>query len=557
MLAAMALVATACDSPRPDVATHVDDWRDQVIYEIVVDRFDDADDDSDAWAGVGPVPNDLARWQGGDWRGITRRLDYLAGMGVTTLWISPIVAGVARTEEADGYHGYWAADFTRLEPRFGDLEALRELVDEAHARGMTVIVDVVVNHTGRVFAYDLDGDGVVDADGGELEPAYRPDGPYDAPLVWLEAAPPALWRGDPLAEAPEVMPLEARHFHRRGSIADFGDPAERELGDFPDGLRDLDTDDPEIVAALVDTWARWVALTDVDGMRLDAVPHAPTGFWAAFSTGLRAWLAVLGKRRFLLLGEVWNADPAVLAPYVAEGGLDAVLDFTFKWRVLDDFVLDGAPAASVVPALTESAAAYPPRGAAGGVGLTPWQARVVFADNHDLRRVRAELDDPWAAELALTMVFTVDAIPCVYYGTEQGMTGGSGHAAREPLWPRGFDEGHRTYRHIARLAALRRAHPALRRGSLVVRHASAVSAREQAPDAGLLVWERAHDGDRVLVALNGHPTDVAGARVPTGFPPGTVLVDELGRGVTLVVDEAGAVTLAVPPREAMILTVAP
>ena len=547
--AALAAACPACaEREPPPVATHVDDWRDEIIYQVVVDRFADGDPARDRALGVVPA-DDLARWQGGDWRGLRDRLDALAALGVTTLWISPITAGIERGVEQDGYHGYWPRDFTTLEPHFGDEAELRGLVDDAHARGLKVMIDVVINHTGPVFAYDLDGDGRIDVD--EHEPPFAADAPYDAALVW-HVPRPRLWRDDGAGGVTELE-LADDAFHRRGRTGDFGRPVERELGDFPTGLRDLSTESPRLLADLVTTWREWVVRLDLDGMRLDAVPHVAPAAWRAFADGLRAELAAHGKHRFLLLGEVWNGDPHVLASYTADGGLDAVFDFSFKWGLVDAFLLDGRPATDVVPVLTSHRDAYPRAGHHGGVGLDPWQARVAFADNHDTGRLRGELDDPWVAELAMTAVYTVDAIPCVYYGTEAELRGGRGHASREPLWQVAAGET-RMARHLARLAALRRAHPALRRGELTVRFASDTSARERGPGVGLLVWERAHGDDRVLVALGAHPIDRAVARVPTGFAPGTALRDALGLAADATVGADGHVTVDVGPREAAIYT---
>lgn len=228
-LAILGCLAAACEGAPPPVSTHVEDWRDHVIYQIVVDRFDDGDPENDAADGVEPVPGDLARVQGGDWRGVIDRLDYLARLGVTAIWISPPYRNVPRTEREDGYHGYWPADFTEANPRFGTLAELRELVREAHARGMLVILDVVPNHAGRVFTYDLDADGEVDPD--EVEPPWS-DAPYDVPLIWSE-------RPRMIGPGGELVTLEAEDFHRRGD-GDLGDPVQKELGDFPTGLRDLD-----------------------------------------------------------------------------------------------------------------------------------------------------------------------------------------------------------------------------------------------------------------------------------------------------------------------------
>jgi len=550
---ALALLATltACDDGlEPAIATHVADWRDEVIYSIVVDRFDNGDPSNDWVDGIGPVPGDLARYQGGDWRGVTRRLDYIRALGATAIWISPVVRNVERTDYQDGYHGYWAADFTEPNPHFGSLDDLRELVGEAHRRDMKVILDVVTNHAGRVFFYDFDGDGI--ADDGELEPGYSGDAAYDVALGWLAPAP-QVFRGD------AVESLSADHFHRRGQTTDSSDRAQKEHGDFPTGLRDLATERADVLDAMVDTYVRWVELTDVDGFRLDAVPHVPHEFWLAFASELRARLAALDKHNFLLLGEVFDADPRRLATYTDAGGLDAVFDFSLKSELIDGVILDGDAASSAVAALTTHREAYSDRPHAGGVGLTPWQARVAFADNHDVVRLRGWLDDPYAAELAMTVVFTVDAVPSIYYGTERELGGGWGNDARQVLWEHGFELDTRMAFHLARLAQVRRSSRALRYGELIVRYASEFSARRSAPGAGLLAWERSitesgEPAERVLIAINAHPLDDARARVPTGFRPGTRLRDRLHpTGRIWTIDADGAIDLELRPRSAFIL----
>lgn len=146
------------DQAHVEVQTHVDDWRDQIIYQLLVDRFANGDAHND-WR---VDPTALARYQGGDWQGVIDQLDYLEALGVTALWISPVVLNVDTDAGIDGYHGYWAVDFTRVNPHFGDLATLRRLVDECHARGMLIILDIVTNHLGQVFYYDVNQNGQPD-----------------------------------------------------------------------------------------------------------------------------------------------------------------------------------------------------------------------------------------------------------------------------------------------------------------------------------------------------------------------------------------------------------
>ncbi len=576
----LVLLVSAC-GPGGEVSrrlqTHVDDWRDEVIYQILVDRFANGDPSNDTIDGIGTKPGDLARFQGGDWRGVEQRLGYIQRLGATTIWISPIVDNLQRTDYQDGYHGYWAADFTRINRRFGSLDDLRSLVQAAHRRDVKVIIDVVTNHAGRLFFYDFDDDGK--ADPGEVEPSFSKTGPHAASISWLLPQPRVfrytdrdacratlasasrMTTDDDPAEGVERLRLDASHFHRRGQTTDFLDPSQKLMGDFPTGLRDLHTENEQVIRGMVDTYLRWVELTDVDGFRLDAVPHVPQAFWARFARELRAALAARGKHRFILLGEVFDRDPELLASYTKDGGLDAVFDFSLKWEVVDAFLLDGWPAAETRGALEGYRAHYPAAGHPQGIGLSPWQARVSMMDNHDMQRLRRELDDPFVAELAMTLVFTVDAIPSIYYGTEQELVGSWGNASREVLWDVGYREHTRMYKHIAKLAKLRKELQALRRGGLVVRYASTISARQRAHGAGLLAYERVLDGPkatlkggRALIALNGHPIDHAMAKVPTGFAPGTLLRDRLGDTTVLWRVEAdGRVPVSIPPRRALLL----
>jgi alpha-amylase len=536
-----AIALAACDGASAPIATHVDDWRDQVLYQIVVDRFDNGDPENDAADGIEPEPGDLARMQGGDWQGVIDRLDYLERLGVTALWLSPPYLNVPRTEREDGYHGYWPADFITASERFGGLDLLRELVRRAHERGMLVILDVVPNHAGRVFNYDLDGDGVVDE--GEIEPPWS-DPPYEAPLLF-DHSPRMFAGGEPFELTPE-------HFHRRG-YGDLGVPMQKELGDFPTGLRDLDTENPDVIEALIETHVWWVEQTDVDGYRVDAVPHAGRTFWATFCQGLRDRLHELGKDRFFLVGEVFDGNPEVLASYTELHALDAAFAFDLKRTLINGVILEGAPPSVARGALSTDRALFASSGQPNGIDLSPWEARVSFGDNHDVYRLRGELDDPLAAEIALVVVLTVDAIPAIYYGTEQALDGRAHHLAREPLWEHGFDEDHPMFRFLSRLIAIRRASPALRYGSLEVRYLSSSGGADEEPadDAGMIAYERAYEGQRMLIVINS-ALEESTATFSTGFRAGARLYDALGgTDDPWIVDRT--ITVRLPGRAAVVL----
>ncbi|MCA9630767.1 MAG: hypothetical protein KC766_24025 [Myxococcales bacterium] len=554
LLGVAALLLTGCGagSSAPDEPAGFDDWRDAIVYQLLVDRFDDGDPGNDVQGDVGTEPGDLARFQGGDWLGVRQRLPYLEELGINTLWISPVVRNVDRTETQDGYHGYWALDFDAPNPRFGSLEDLEHLVRDAHARGMRVIIDVVTNHTGRVFNYDLNRDGEVTPD--EVEPAYSSEAPIDAPLIWrsclggaddCETLTPH-WTRNGRSTA-----LSVSDFRRRGA-GGFGDDSQL-YGDFPTGLRDLDTAQDGVVEALVETYLEWVRKTDVDGFRVDAVPHVEQPFWAKFGARLREGLDAEGKHGFLLLGEVFNRDPAVLASYTDRDELDTVFDFAFKFDLVDRVLLGGAAPSLARQILEGNRSYFPVEPQPQGAGLDPWALRLVFADNHDVWRVRGQIDDPFATDLVMTAVFGADGIPAVYYGTEQDFKGRGGHESREVMWTTGFPTDGTTFRVVQALCALRKREPALRYGSLRVLYASDHGGMDSERDAGILVWQREYAGRRLLVALNGHALQSSRASFRTDYAEGTRLYDALRGEEVTQAQAVGQVSLELPPRGALIL----
>ena len=171
--------------------THVSDWRDEVIYQVIIDRFNDGDVNNN----YNVDTRSMSRYHGGDWQGLIDKLDYLQDLGITTVWISPVVKNIEEDAGFSSYHGYWTVDFLKHNVHFGDLATLRRLSDELHARGMKMIIDIVTNHVGQVFFYDvnmngqanewLSGRGDIDKgaqrpEGGELSRVTEFDPDFDA-----------------------------------------------------------------------------------------------------------------------------------------------------------------------------------------------------------------------------------------------------------------------------------------------------------------------------------------------------------------------------------------
>ncbi|MCH1626148.1 alpha-amylase family glycosyl hydrolase [Ferdinandcohnia quinoae] len=239
-------------------------WQDEMIYFIMVDRFHNGDKSNDYEVDV----NDPKAYHGGDFKGITKKLDYIKDMGFTAIWLTPIVKN-----EPKGYHGYWTEDFYDVEEHFGTLEEFKSLVEEAHKREIKVILDLVVNHTG-----------------------------YQHP--WL------------------TDPEKKDWFHERKGILNWDNQEDVENGELA-GLPDLAQENPEVKKYLLDMAKWWITETDVDGYRLDTVKHVPKWFWKEFSKEVKSV-----KDDFFLIGEVWHEDPKYVADY-GNTGIDSFVDYPF------------------------------------------------------------------------------------------------------------------------------------------------------------------------------------------------------------------------------------
>ena len=566
----------ACTDPAPYAAppaitNHVDDWRDEVIYQVLVDRFANGDVNNDT--NVTYDETNLARYMGGDYQGILDRIDYLETLGVTTLWISPVVVNVEEDAGSASYHGYWAQDFLNVNPHFGDMAKLRELVDTLHARDMKVVLDIVVNHVGQLFYYDINRNGQPDittfysTDGGteetivtEWDPAWDARGVQGytslgesgpAPLGWVNM--PEINRVPP--NPPELW--NDAWYNRKGRVTNWADGEQVIEGDFPGGLKDLRTELPEVQQAMVDIYAHWIENANLDGFRIDTLKHVEHDFWQAFAPGIRERAALLGKERFLMFGESFDGDDALNGSFTFDEEVDSVVYFSQKFQVYDDVFKRGGATRRIETLYRQRDENYGTTAHARGAGLPPRDLLVNFIDNHDIPRFLYDEPSVPALQSALTYLLTQDGIPCLYYGTEQGFRGGNDPANREPLWPSGFDTSGTLFQHVSRLNALRRELAPLRRGDFTLRWVTDRTGGEE--DAGIVAFERAYDGERVLVVINVHDdhpshTSFGGADMPVGFPAGTRLREVFpGNARTWTVSSAGTVRVEAGAREGLIV----
>ncbi|MEU6458482.1 pullulanase-type alpha-1,6-glucosidase [Streptomyces sp. NPDC047065] len=556
------------------------------FYFVLPDRFANGDTRNDKGGltgtrlATGYDPTDKGFYQGGDLKGLTDRLDYIKGMGTTAIWMAPIfknqpVQGTGENASA-GYHGYWITDFTQVDPHFGTNQDLKNLVSEAHAKGMKVFFDVITNHTADVVdyeekSYDYLSKGAfpyLTEDGKPFDDADYADGDRAFPRVDTGSFPrtPTVPAAKKDLKVPRWLNDPAM-YHNRGDSTWAGESTT--YGDFS-GLDDLWTERPEVVSGMEKIYQRWVKDFAIDGFRIDTVKHVNMEFWTQWATALDAYAAKKGRDDFFMFGEVYSADTSVTSPYVTEGRLDSTLDFPFQ-DAARAYASQGGSAQKLASVFgddykytTDKANAY---------------EQVTFLGNHDMGRIGTFLrqDDPEASDaellrkdrLANELMFLSRGNPVVYYGDEQGFTGAGGDKdARQPMFASrtadyldddqlGTDRTHAEaaydpdaplYRQISTLAKLRKAHPALADGVQTERYA--------ADGAGVYAFSRtdAARGTEYVVAFNNADE----ARTAT-FPTGSA--DMTFRALYGTDDDArsGAdkkVTVTVPAGSAVVLKAA-
>jgi glycosidase len=479
------------------------DWRDGWIYFLMVDRFNNP--------GAVPVhqPYDdptYYSFQGGSFRGVQAQVGYIRDLGASAIWISPALKNLGW--DSGSYHGYGIHDFLVAEPRFATSPAtadaeLRDLVDAAHAAGLWVIFDIVLNHVGNVFAYSADDPGTVQG---------VPFSPVPLPVYWR--LPDGSPRPDPTpveqitgsAGADLVWPTELQYnayFRRQGNPQDGGDGT---VGDFAT-LRQMRTDNPALQDALIAAYEYVIARFDVDGFRIDTLRYLKGDLPRQFGNAMREFAESIGKRNFFTFGEVLDSTAeSDIARFIGRNtldltnqqmvGVDAALDYPLFFT-LKPVVKGLAPPTAVIGMYDQRKITEADIVSSHGDATRFF---VTFLDNHDMKeRIRyeapgnpTEYDDQ--VTLGLACLFALPGVPCVYYGTEQGLHGaGSDPAVREAIWGQtGFPAGSPFYAAIQQLSALRNSEPALRYGRYYFRQVSGdqVSFGFSPYNGGVLAWSR-------------------------------------------------------------------
>jgi len=468
--------------------------QEDVIYLIMPDRFANGDPTNDEPAEArGTHDRSNARaYHGGDLRGIREHLPYLKELGVTALWLTPILKNGA----AQDYHGYGAVDLYAVDPHLGTVQEYQGLVAEAHKQGMKIFFDFVPNHVG----------------------AKHP---------WVAEPPlPDWFHGTQQRHESSSVGLKGEFYGQAEKQSAGHDPFEtlvdphappalsRNLTDgwFFGVLPDLNTENPLVADYLLQESIWWAETSGLDGYRLDTFPYVPRKFWAKWHAQLHAIYPQLTT-----IAEVFHPDPSVTS-FFAGGqrrfdGIDSGLNTLFDYPMffaLRDVLLRDAPAGRIADVLRHDSLYVHP------------DALVTFFANHDVPRFASAEGSTLAKQkLAFGLGLTLRGIPEIYYGDEIGMPGGGDPDNRHDFpggWPgdakNAFTAKGRTaeqqeiFDYVQTLLRLRREHPVLQSGGLW--HLSS--------DNTAYVFLRETEEERIVVAFNNsaQPREL---KIPLGDTP--------------------------------------
>jgi neopullulanase len=434
-----------------------------VIYLITPDRFADADTTNDTVSGMLEPARPLQPFgrHGGDLQGVISQLDYLRDLGVTALWLTPLVEN---NMSNGSYHGYSATDLFTIDPRFGTNALYASLVHEAHKRGLKIIMDHVNNHIGINHPW-----------------VSNPPAPD-----WLNGT----------AEAHQ------KPFHSKVELDDIhSDSLTRQQAThcwFDNRLADINQTNPFLTRYLTQSTLWWIEFSGIDGIREDTYPYIDPAF-------REGWCKTILEEypRFNIVGEVWVQDPAYIAPYqrgsffprAVAPQLPSITDFGLYDALVKCFADSAGTIENVFTTLSKDFLYADP------------DRLVTFLDNHDIRRVMYMVNgDVKRFKLALFTLLTTRGIPQLLYGTEIGMRGGPDHGTLRADFPGGFpgdsrsaftpggrtDQEENIFQFTRRLLNTRKSLAPLQRGRLI----------HFRPRHEVYVYFRILEEQRVMVVVN-------------------------------------------------------
>lgn len=414
------------------------DWDEAVVYFMMTDRFFDGNESNNTASGADTYGDNPGLYHGGDFAGVTAKLDYLQDLGVNTIWLTPIVkniAGVTVTDEGKedvpynaAYHGYWASDFTKLNPTMGTTEEFKTMISEAHKRGMRIMVDIVVNHAG-----------------------------YGTESTFADML-------------------------RDKSVS------EGDIKSWQSGLPDFATEKADVRAKLVEWQTSWMKDYGVDYFRVDTVKHVDSTTWAALKNSTTEV-----NPSFKMIGEYYGAGYASNGSTLGSGQMDADLDFDFNDQATS-FVSGNISSVEKFLSARNSALnnAYMTGQFLSSHDEDGFKASLINGKGY------TEDEATSAALVAATLQLTAKGIPVIYYGEEVGLSGLNNYPYQTNRYDMDFSKTTKdnvTYQHYKNLLSIRNAYTdVFARGSRTVVAGS--------DEEGYDVVSRSYGGTTLYVGMN-------------------------------------------------------
>lgn len=414
------------------------DWDEAVVYFMMTDRFFDGNESNNTASGTDTYGDNPGLYHGGDFAGVTAKLDYLQDLGVNTIWLTPIVkniAGVTVTDEGSedvpynaAYHGYWASDFTKLNPTMGTTEEFKTMISEAHKRGMRIMVDIVVNHAG-----------------------------YGTESTFADML-------------------------RDKSVS------EGDIKSWQSGLPDFATENADVRAKLVEWQTSWMKDYGVDYFRVDTVKHVDSTTWAALKNSTTEV-----NPSFKMIGEYYGAGYASNGSTLGSGQMDADLDFDFNDQATS-FVSGNISSVEKFLSARNSALnnAYMTGQFLSSHDEDGFKASLINGKGY------TEDEATSAALVAATLQLTAKGIPVIYYGEEVGLSGLNNYPYQTNRYDMDFSKATKdnvTYQHYKNLLSIRNAYTdVFARGSRTVVAGS--------DEEGYDVVSRSYGGTTLYVGMN-------------------------------------------------------
>lgn len=368
-----------------------DAMRSKAVYQVLTDRFATSDGST-----TQPCDVSAMSYCGGTYKGLAGKLDYIKGMGFDVIWISPIVSNIGgNTSLGESYHGYWTQDIYSLNEAFGSEADLKDLISQAKAKDMGIMVDVVVNHVAATAS-------------GNFIPndSY---GPFNSTAQYH----PFCWVDD---------------YNNQTNVEQCS------LGNTDVTLQDLDTEDPNVVQVF-NSWIKGlIADYGFEAIRIDTVKHVRKDFWPAFVDAAGVYA----------VGEVLDGYPPYVAAYQKQS-MDSVFNYPVYFPLKAAFNSTSGNMSALSEMVTTLTTTFDDTTMLGN-----------FLDNHDNSRFEATVNDKMLIMNAATFPFVSDGIPYVYYGQEQGFTGGEiDYENREAMWLSNFNTETDMYKHFGKLNTAR------------------------------------------------------------------------------------------------------